>query len=95
MIVSMAGGSDQSVGSVFTLAMAMVWVAAQNDRGGVGGAAPTVRVVEGWSLLNDGFNFWRNPPNGCRDMGVGVGGSGGEGQRGNVYYFCDFALGAC
>jgi len=68
------------VGSVFTLATAELIVAAQNDRGGVGGAAPTVRVVEGWSLLNDGFNFRRNPPDGCRDMGVGVGGSGGRGN---------------
>ena len=36
------------------------------------------RVIEGWSLPNDGFKFWHNPPDGCGDMGVGVGGSGGE-----------------
>ena len=53
-----------------------VWMAAQNDRGGRGGAAPTERVVEGWSPRNDGFNICRNPPSGCRDMGVGVGGFG-------------------
>ncbi len=40
-------------------------MAAQNDRGGGGGAAPTVQVVEGWSSYNDGFNFWHNPPDGC------------------------------
>ena len=39
-----------------------VWMAAQNDRGGGGGAAPTERVVEGWSPRNDGFNFCRHPP---------------------------------
>ena len=41
-------------------------MAAQNDRGGGGGAAPTVQVVKGWSSCNDGFNFWHNPPDGCR-----------------------------
>jgi len=41
-------------------------MAAQNDRGGGGGAAITVQVVEGWSSRNDGFNFWHNPPDGCR-----------------------------
>ena len=34
-------------------------------------------VIEGWLLPNDGFKFRHNPPNGCGDMGVGVGGSGG------------------
>jgi hypothetical protein len=54
-----------------------IWLAAKNDRGGEGGAAPTMRVVEGWSSHNDGFNFWRNPPDGCGVKGVGVSGSGG------------------
>ena len=35
------------------------------------------RVIEGWSLPTDGFKFRHNLPNGCGDMGVGVGGSGG------------------
>ncbi len=48
---------------------------AKNERGGGGGAAPTVRMVEGWLFPNDGFNFRRNPPEGCGVMGVGVGGS--------------------
>jgi hypothetical protein len=30
---------------------------AQNDHGSGGGAAPTVRVDEGWSSHNDWFNF--------------------------------------
>ena len=47
-----------------------VLVAAQNDHGSGGGAAPMVRMVKGWSSHNNGFNFRRNPP------GVGVGGSG-------------------
>ena len=38
---------------------------ARNDRGDGEGAAPTVRLVKGWPLLNDGFNFWQNPPVGC------------------------------
>ena len=59
---------------VLNLATTVVWVAARNDRGGGGGAAQTVRVVEGWSSRNDGFNFWRNLPDGC---GVMV----------NCYYF--------
>jgi hypothetical protein len=46
-----------------------IWMAAQNDRGGGRGAAPMERV-------NNGFNFCRNPPSGCRDMGVGVYGFG-------------------
>jgi hypothetical protein len=49
------------------------WVAAEY------GAAPMVRVVEGWSDPNGGFNFRLNRPSGCRVMGVGVGGSGGGG----------------
>ncbi len=44
-------------------------MAAQNNRGSGGGAAPTVRVVEGWSSRNDGFNFWHNPPDGCGVLG--------------------------
>ncbi len=52
-------------------------MAAQNDCGGGGGAAPTVQVVEGWSSRNNGFNFWRNPPDGCGVIGVGISGSGG------------------
>ena len=35
-------------------------------------------MIKEWSLPNDGFKFWHNPPDGCGDMGVGVGGSGGE-----------------
>ncbi len=53
-------------------------MAAQNDRGGGGGATLTVRVVEGWSSRNDGFNFWQNPPDGCGVICVGVSGSGGQ-----------------
>ncbi len=60
------------------------WVAAEYDRGGGGGAALMVRVVEGWLDPNGGFNFRLNRPSGCRVMGVGVGGSGaGE------YYHCE------
>ncbi len=51
------------------------WVAAEHDRGGGSEAAPMVRVVEGWSDPNGGFNFRLNRPSGCRVMGVGVGGS--------------------
>lgn len=36
------------------------------------------RVIEGWLLSNDGFNFRRNPSYGCGDMGIGVSGSRGE-----------------
>jgi len=36
------------------------------------------RVIEGWLLSNDGFNFRRNPSDGCGDMGIGVSGSRGE-----------------
>ena len=39
------------------------------------------RVIEEWSLPNDGFKFRHNPPDGCGDMGVGVGGLGGGGYR--------------
>ncbi len=35
------------------------------------------RVIKGWSLPTNGFKFQHNPPDGCGDMGVGVGGSGG------------------
>ena len=41
------------------------------------GAAPMARVIEGWSLPNDGFKFWHNPPDGCGDMRVSVRSSGG------------------
>jgi hypothetical protein len=30
-------------------------------------------VIDGWSLPNNGFKFRHNPPDGCRDMGVGIG----------------------
>ena len=67
-------------GECFYPAMAVVWVVDQNDRGGVGGAAPTVRVVEGWSLLNDGFNFWQNPPLVAKIWASASAARGGEGQ---------------
>ena len=51
--------------------------AAKNDRGNEGGAAPMAQAIEGWPLPNDGFKFRGNPPDGCGDMGVGVGSSGG------------------
>ena len=35
------------------------------------------RVIEEWSLPNDGFKFRHNPPDGCGDMGANVGGLGG------------------
>ena len=36
------------------------------------------QAIEEWPLPNDGFKFRGNPPDGCGDMGVGVGGLGGE-----------------
>jgi hypothetical protein len=36
------------------------------------------QAIEGWPVPNDGFKFRGNPPDGCGDMGVGVGSSGGE-----------------
>jgi hypothetical protein len=47
---------------------------AQNDRGGGGGVAPKVLSINGGLFLNDVFKFWRNQPDGCGDMGVGIGG---------------------
>ena len=41
----------------FIPATTAVWLVAKNDRGGGVGAVPTVRVVNGLSLLNDGFSF--------------------------------------
>ncbi len=56
----------------------MVWLAAQNNHGGGGDAAPMGLVVRGWPFPNDGSKFWKNRPSGCQVMGVasaaGVGG---------------------
>ena len=76
-LVGRAGGGWASIVHGFYPRDGGVWLAAQNDRGGGGGAALTVRVVEGWSSRNDGFNFRRNSPNGCGVIGAGVSGSGG------------------